>query len=371
MAEIRVVSMEYLKLICDIDEYLSIVSDSKGDEIIRSWSTNLQSQRLNWVVPAPDKDQFGCRHLRLQGLIAQLNVKPGACMSPGCREPAVRSHTAPKSLLKRCAHNDDLVAIVVDRSLEPVAKRQRLAAASTFRGFCINHDKTIFAPIEDREFKGDSRQFVLAAYKATCHQVRCKINDAKALMKAIAVEAKSQSSSKDSAIFVIDLTVRLDFLKDQLNCFLDVKKLLEAWIDAHGDPFALKLMFDFEVLLPIVIYGANSAVQSITGKILPDENARLWDLVFYSTFEVAGRSRIAISYLGDRQRSKEWAKGAEHADAGKLLAAAYSSSQAAFFRGEPDSLELGTLFGNMFAYEIDQEVKDIPSLSYPFRMSVM
>lgn len=51
--------------------------------------------------------------------------------------------------------------------------------ASTFRGFCHQHDQ-VFAPLESRPFVGDALQCFLAGYRALCHEVHQKLGSVRA-----------------------------------------------------------------------------------------------------------------------------------------------------------------------------------------------
>lgn len=43
--------------------------------------------------------------------------------------------------------------------------------ASTFKGFCANHDNTLFASIEQRPFDGNLEQSFMLGYRSICHEI--------------------------------------------------------------------------------------------------------------------------------------------------------------------------------------------------------
>ncbi len=99
-------------------------------------------------------------------------------MKSECSGLVVNAHTVPRSeSLLKIARNNHVYGLVLD--LENRAKYKDRAEpelvgikkASTFTGFCSNHDNSIFAPLERQPFIASPEQCFLLAYRAVAMEV--------------------------------------------------------------------------------------------------------------------------------------------------------------------------------------------------------
>ena len=90
-----------------------------------------------------------------------------------CGGRIVRAHIIPRSQLRQIARSGRIVA--VPTSLLAVMRMQRtgfeaeeigVGEFSTVNCFCADHDKTLFAPIEDAPLTFSSEQIALLHYRA-------------------------------------------------------------------------------------------------------------------------------------------------------------------------------------------------------------
>lgn len=93
------------------------------------------------------------------------------CIYPdhsGCSEKIIHAHSIQNSkILARIAENGKVYMPVVKPDLSPsILHEYGRKEASVFTGFCAFHDKTVFQPIEDREFSGTVEQVFLYTYRA-------------------------------------------------------------------------------------------------------------------------------------------------------------------------------------------------------------
>ena len=97
-----------------------------------------------------------------------------------CTSTFAKAHTVPRASLKRIAANGHVFSFVPNVSnLEqhgPKFPPQELGInrASTFTGFCSNHDNAIFAPVEKTPFTGTHEQCFLLAYRALARELHLK-----------------------------------------------------------------------------------------------------------------------------------------------------------------------------------------------------
>jgi len=108
------------------------------------------------------------------------------CLAPNamkvdCSGTIVKAHTVPRSgSLQQIARNGHVYSFIP--SLENMIKYQdRLQAelvginrASTFTGFCSEHDNTIFSKVEKQSFLGSQEQCFLLAYRALAREIYTK-----------------------------------------------------------------------------------------------------------------------------------------------------------------------------------------------------
>lgn len=96
-----------------------------------------------------------------------------ACDGSPCRGRIVRAHIIPRSQLRQIAQRGRIVA--VPTSLPAIMKMQRtefgakeigVGTFSTMNCFCANHDKALFAPIEDVPLNFSPEQLALLHYRA-------------------------------------------------------------------------------------------------------------------------------------------------------------------------------------------------------------
>ena len=96
-----------------------------------------------------------------------------ACDRSRCGGRIVRAHIIPRSQLRQIARRGRIVA--VPTSLLAIMRMQRtefeakeigVGEFSTMNCFCANHDKTLFAPIEDAPLAFSSEQLALLHYRA-------------------------------------------------------------------------------------------------------------------------------------------------------------------------------------------------------------
>lgn len=102
-----------------------------------------------------------------------------------CTNKIIKAHTVSKSSSLKEISVDGHVLSFYSNAMENI-KTGKLCPtkiginkASTFSGFCSHHDKTLFAPIEDKPFSINSEHCFLVAYRAVSSEVYVKSGAAK------------------------------------------------------------------------------------------------------------------------------------------------------------------------------------------------
>lgn len=107
------------------------------------------------------------------------------CLAPlghrqECARTFAKAHTVPHASLKRIAADGHVFSFVPSaynlKRHGPAFPPQQLGVkrASTFTGFCSNHDNAIFAPLEKVPFAGTPEQCFLLAYRALARELHLK-----------------------------------------------------------------------------------------------------------------------------------------------------------------------------------------------------
>lgn len=100
-------------------------------------------------------------------------------LAPNCSKKIVRAHTVPKSgSLKKIARDGHVYAVNVDtksfsdRNKMPLQiELVGINRASTFTGFCANHDGPFFSELENKPFTATDKQNFLLAYRASAREL--------------------------------------------------------------------------------------------------------------------------------------------------------------------------------------------------------
>lgn len=125
------------------------------------------------------------RNKSLSAFFKYQNLPFDRCLFPGmaCKEQAIRSHSVQNSrvldLLVRDGHVKALGKRI--KKGKPVIQFEDVGRheATTFTGFCAEHDREIFAPIETRRFDPASPQHLfLAAYRALAKELHAQMEAA-------------------------------------------------------------------------------------------------------------------------------------------------------------------------------------------------
>lgn len=107
----------------------------------------------------------------------------GDCLHPeadrGICDKAIAAHTiqraGPIAQIRDAGnHVRSFHPLERDNTGEAIVNRIGWRDASTFPGFCADHDNSTFAPLEQNEFTGSSEQCFLAAYRTLCFELHCK-----------------------------------------------------------------------------------------------------------------------------------------------------------------------------------------------------
>jgi len=100
---------------------------------------------------------------------------PQTCLHPGCGKPSIPfSHSIQKNgPLKLIAEHDELLRPIYDIFHGTIVLRKiRIGKASTFPGFCSEHDETVFKNFENKKKLSSEDDFELQTFRTVCRELR-------------------------------------------------------------------------------------------------------------------------------------------------------------------------------------------------------
>lgn len=143
-----------------------------------------------------------------------------------CSNRIIESHTISKSSSLKSIMNKDNKVYGLDLSFHGLAKRNGILSikhfgineASTFLGFCSNHDKELFSIFEDKPFIPTKEQLCLLSFRSFCREIYGKQGESRTdLLHEIVIDPfeKAYLSERDKllAISLAELKpTRLDLI---------------------------------------------------------------------------------------------------------------------------------------------------------------
>jgi hypothetical protein len=162
-----------------------------------------------------------------------------------CGGRIVRAHIIPRSQLRQIARRGHIIA--VPTSLLAVMKMQQtqfeakeigVGGFSTMNCFCADHDKALFAPIEDTPLAFSSEQLALLHYRAVAAEFYQRRNQQESAAAELDLESDQPQNFRFSWIFNWSGKA----VEDAHNALIQTEKLIAA--RCLGDVGSLVVRFD-------------------------------------------------------------------------------------------------------------------------------
>jgi hypothetical protein len=165
----------------------------------------------------------------------QRFFKAKECMANRSHSPCggriVRAHIIPRSQLRKIARSGRIVA--VPTSLPALMRMQRtefeaaeigIGEFSTLNCFCANHDKTLFAPIEDAPLTFSPEQLALLHYRA----LAAELYQCSSRMESAASELDFESDEPQNFRFSWILTWSGKAFEEAHDALIRTEKMISA-----------------------------------------------------------------------------------------------------------------------------------------------
>lgn len=231
-------------------------------------------------------------------------------MKTECSKKIIKAHSVSKgSSLKAIAEDGHVYTTFKTNHDFSVSKRVRpkkvgINQASVFTGFCSNHDKHIFAPIEDDAFNKSAYHCFLVAYRSLCRELFVKesaantfsfaqqLDKGKSLSEQVMIQqmAKYYGSNNDLT------TGDLQYLKQKLDQMFTAG----AYDDLHH--LVVELEHPARVMTSAVL-GYTVGFDGEMLQKISDDPKEIPDYVFINSFASENKGFVVLSWLKEHSTS--------------------------------------------------------------------
>lgn len=225
-----------------------------------------------------------------------------------CSRQITRAHTVPKSgSLNQIARNGHVYAFIP--SIENLQKNNGVIVpeligvnrASTFTGFCSNHDNSIFSPLEKVDFTGTKEQCFLLMFRSVAREFYTK--QAAASLADIRKDS-DKGKAFEQQLAIQEFNVLHDFgLAAGVKDGVHFKSLLDEMLQARD--YATLHAYVIELTVPpdIMCSGSIFPEEDFDGNRLQDLNNidDIPSLLSFTSFSSAGRGYIVFSWLDESE----------------------------------------------------------------------
>lgn len=190
-----------------------------------------------------------------------------------CRGKIVWAHTVRRSAdLKTVAADGHVMHISADfRTLERLSGKTAprtigINQASTFPGFCAEHDTKTFDPIENHPFMGSSEQCFLLMYRAWCREAHAK--EAAGRAQDVLREADKGRSLADQVAIQTQVSAHIQGTDLGIRDLRRFKAILDTGLVTRTFDKVNSTVFEFSGTLPVVATGAWYPPFDLSGRRL-------------------------------------------------------------------------------------------------------
>ena len=220
-----------------------------------------------------------------------------------CSDEIIKAHSIQNNkILKKISKNGyvcmpkvEIEENMCDINFREIGRKQ----ATTFTGFCKVHDKIVFQPIEDKEYKGTAEQKFLFAYRAIALENYKK----KKVLHMLRETFKLSPHALWKNIIFKDYVTGIELGNRDTNYYL--KKFNKALLKQKYDIIETKeIIFDYEV--KFACCGTSQIDRDLEGNIINNfYDLDIVKLFFLNIFPNDGKTVILISYLKEDTYYKE------------------------------------------------------------------
>jgi hypothetical protein len=224
----------------------------------------------------------------------------------------VKAHTVPQAMsLRRIAEGGHVIGLLhrvpTTTDARPLlAGRVGVAGASTFLGFCREHDSRVFAPLEARPFTGEPEQLWLLQYRSLCRELYLKEGNVRALLESRQIADRGLGARQQLQLqsflgdFIEGTQAGLQRLRLLKRLFDDTYRQAD-WSSMHG------VVIWFAASPPLMCSGLVEPDFDFAGHRLPDSSGSTIpnDAVSLDVVGAGDRGAAVLAWRAEHHRPGE------------------------------------------------------------------
>lgn len=279
-----------------------------------------------------------------------------------CSTKIINAHTVSKSgSLKEIADESNHVlglkinfANIVKNKGKLIPEKIGINQASTFKGFCSTHDKSLFSCIEDRDFFGDDEQCLALMYRSVAKEIYAKegglntsdfaktSDKGKNLLDQMLIQnlaANHQTGTKAALAELAQLKSQLD---DQL-LGKSVGNLSHLIIDSTSP-------------MPVAVSSIVSPITDFDGNLIQDleDLTTVAEHVVFNSFSSAGKGYVVFSWLKSSTKILSFINSLLSLESNKIFSALIR-----FFFGVAENTFTSPVWWNGLSDEQKDKIKNL------------
>jgi hypothetical protein len=221
-----------------------------------------------------------------------------------CSKKIINAHTISKSgSLKEIADDSNhVLGLKIDlqnlikNNGKLIPEKVGINQASTFKGFCSNHDKDLFSCVEDREFIGDEEQCLALMYRSVAKELYAKEG---ALNTSEFMKGSDKGKSPIDQLFIQNYVAMNEAgTKAAIKEILELKSQLDSQLLGTTIGSLSHLIIKSSLPMPVAVSSVFSPTADFDGNMvqdLADLSISAEQLVFNS-FSSDGKGYVVFSW---------------------------------------------------------------------------
>lgn len=290
---------------------------------------------------------------------SQKNASRKCCYVPAdlkheCSKKIINAHTISKSgSLKEIADESNHVLglkislpNIIKNEGKLVPERIGINQASTFKGFCSIHDKSLFSCIEDREFVGDDEQCLALMYRSVAKEIYAKEGG---LNTSEFIKNGDKGKHPLDQIFIQNFVANHQKgIKAAITELSELKSQLDDQLLGKSSGNLSHLIIESALPMPVAVSSIVSPITDFDGNLiqdLGDLNVAAEQLVFNS-FSSDGKGYVVFSWSKNSTEVLGFIKSLLAIDTDKIF-----SSLIRFFFGVAENTFTSPIWWNGLSVE--------------------
>ncbi len=279
-----------------------------------------------------------------------------------CSQNIINAHTVSKSSsLKEIADESNHVlglkinlANIIKNEGKLVPEKIGINQASTFKGFCSKHDKSLFSCVEDKEFVGDSEQCLALMYRSVAKEIYAKEGGLN--ISEFVKKGDKGRNLLDQMLIQNFATDHQTGTKAALAELLEFKSQLDDQLLGKSVGNLSHLIIDSTSPMPVAVSAVVSPITDFNGNLiqyLGDLSVAAEHLVFNS-FSSDGKGYVVFSWSKNSTKVLKFINSLLDLGSSKIFSALIR-----FFFGSAENSFISPLWWNSLSDKQKDKIKNL------------